>query len=497
MEQRPEYNENRPMADTPDDGVPIDEEPMELEQPRRAASAEFVVESQAGSQAMLREAMDPANQSLRDALRLSFRVLQVVIIVLVILFVFSGFQTVEEGQSGVMLRWGRILEIDGREALEPGLKFSKWPYPAGEFVLFEEKGRSVDLGSTFWPSIPPGVAFEQAVERASVNDMLRPGRDGSLISSDGDLAHIKLEGEYEIEDPVAFVNTVENRVAEPGALDADRLVELALQRAVVHTAAGMELQEIVELTEEDKALVQRRAQQLLDRTDSGMRLSWIDTPIDPTPPLPIRRAYSELQAQKVQVAERIEKARENAAQELIAVAGPAYREIIALIEQYEQALDLDDRDQAQQLQRAIDQRLESDETSGDVSRIISSARSYRSQIESSLGSEARRFRTLLPAYREHPELVVARQWTEAVTRVLTRDDVEIMYVPAGMGLVRLHLAGLDEVRQIRRDQMLEGKESEAMRDAFGEFQPMERASDLDRQFRGQPGRRLDRDQGRP
>ena len=62
---------------------PLETEPMAVEQPRRAASARFVVESEVGSAAALREAMDPANQSLADALHLSFRVLQVVIVVLV------------------------------------------------------------------------------------------------------------------------------------------------------------------------------------------------------------------------------------------------------------------------------------------------------------------------------------------------------------------------------------------------------------------------------
>ena len=57
-------------------GVPVEEEPAEEDAPRRAASAQFVVQSEVGSQALLREAMDPANQSLREALRLSFRVLQ-------------------------------------------------------------------------------------------------------------------------------------------------------------------------------------------------------------------------------------------------------------------------------------------------------------------------------------------------------------------------------------------------------------------------------------
>src|SRR5436190_5760703 len=76
--------------------VPYESEPMEVEDsdaPRRAASARLIVDSQVGSEAALREAMDPANQSLAEALRLSFKVLQVVILVLVALFLVSSCKT--------------------------------------------------------------------------------------------------------------------------------------------------------------------------------------------------------------------------------------------------------------------------------------------------------------------------------------------------------------------------------------------------------------------
>src|SRR5438034_10518924 len=83
--------------DVPSD-VPYETEaePMKVEAddlPRRAASARLVVDSQIGSEAALREAMDPANQSLADALRLSFKVLQAVILVLVVLFLVSSCKT--------------------------------------------------------------------------------------------------------------------------------------------------------------------------------------------------------------------------------------------------------------------------------------------------------------------------------------------------------------------------------------------------------------------
>ena len=85
----------------------------EMEAPRRAASARFIVDSEVGSDAAIRDAMDPANQSLADALRMSFRVLQAVILVLVVLFLASGLRTVDEGKTGVRTRWGRI-DADNR-----------------------------------------------------------------------------------------------------------------------------------------------------------------------------------------------------------------------------------------------------------------------------------------------------------------------------------------------------------------------------------------------
>ena len=69
--------------------------------PRREASAQFEVAATVAAEVAMRQAMDPANQSLGEALRLSYRLLQVAIVGLLITFLFSGFQTVQEGMSGV------------------------------------------------------------------------------------------------------------------------------------------------------------------------------------------------------------------------------------------------------------------------------------------------------------------------------------------------------------------------------------------------------------
>ena len=92
---------------------------------------------------VIEEPLDPANQSLADALRLSFRVLKIVMIFLVIIFLFSGVVIVDEREVVVLARFGRQVAV-----LKPGLRVAL-PYPIHEqiHVSTAQKRLSVD---TFW-----------------------------------------------------------------------------------------------------------------------------------------------------------------------------------------------------------------------------------------------------------------------------------------------------------------------------------------------------------
>src|SRR5690349_7558138 len=204
-----------PAEDSPGPaGVPYESEPLEIDDtdaPRRAASARLVVDSRIGSEAALREAMDPANQSLADALRLSFKVLQAVILVLFILFMVSSCKTVGEDFSGVFTRFGRIVPLGGEEILSPGMKWGRWPYPVGEFVLFKESNRVADVGYAFAPQTR-GKTMQQMLEGADAGNPLRPGREGegSLISVEGDLLHMRISARYAIDNPLLFLEHVDD-----------------------------------------------------------------------------------------------------------------------------------------------------------------------------------------------------------------------------------------------------------------------------------------------
>ena len=50
------------------------------------------------------EAMDAPNQSLADALRVSFRILKVVLIIVIVLYFGSGMQQLEQNERALVLR---------------------------------------------------------------------------------------------------------------------------------------------------------------------------------------------------------------------------------------------------------------------------------------------------------------------------------------------------------------------------------------------------------
>jgi membrane protease subunit HflK len=467
--------DNTPQPPRPGDDVPIEEglEPMEVEAvPRRAASARFVVEAEVGSAAALREAMDPANQSLADALRLSFRVLQVVIVVLIVLFMISGFRTVKAQESGVMLRFGGIVGVPGEQALEPGLRRNLLPYPAGEFVIFPVENLSIDLGDTYWPKIPENVTLERAIERANVKSVLKPGEVGTVVTSDGDLAHLKLRADYVIDDPVRYVETVK-------LSDARRVVELALERAVVRATASMTLQQLVEEPEDIAARIEDGAQGVLNSIGCGIRLTSVQMS-DTKPPFAIVKVYRDLQNAREEAREMVEKARQEADEQLIKAAGLNFAALSDQIDRYEEAVDLGDDAAAETRLTEINDFLDSGEARGDVLETIQKAKAYEYGVESTLGKQAQRFRAILPQYLAQPVLTARRLWVEARKAVMGRDDVEIIRVPVGLGTIDVTISGSEEIARLRQKERERRRERQSQLEAAGIIQPYQmRAQDFE------------------
>ena len=463
----------------------VAEESVEVEAPRREKSAEFELADGEGGGMV--DAMDPANQSLGDALRLSYRVLQFAILGLAVVFLFSGFQTVRENATGVRTLFGKIVGDGSDAAVGSGLQ-PFWPYPVGEIVTVPMK-RAVQVDRAFFPNLRRQtvegmreLSLEDATESAQATKPIRPGGDGSLVLRGGDLGHCRITAEYSIDDPVAFLTRFT-------AEDADEVVRMSLERAAVHVAASLTLTEFIDDREAASREMKELAQQTLRTIDSGIRLSTVSV-TDRIPPLAVRKSVQGVQAARERAKIAVEVARRESATILDDAAGAAaFEDIVALIGDYETAISLGDDAEADRVLDAIGARFDAGDIGGDAATTLTRARAYRSMIESGLGTFARRVDSLSASYRENPVQLVRQLWLDAYREVLDGPEVEVLSAPPGLGGLALRMKSSADIASSRRDSALDRRTQESLMDLdLGSFQLGSRQISIDK-----AGRRLQRD----
>ncbi|MDZ4829135.1 MAG: SPFH domain-containing protein [Phycisphaerae bacterium] len=464
MAERPT---DAPRGDSSDDvdnssGVPTDASDTSAafaEEPRREASARFDVKGEQSASAEMRDAMDPANQSLAEALRLSYRVLQVGILALVVTFLFSGFQSVREGATGVKTIFGRIVGDAGGEQLAPGLQ-PFWPYPIGELIVFDQKS-GVRLEEQFEPRRRENLATKEAQINAedSLRDMVA-GKDGFVLTADGDIAHVALNATYTVQDAVEFLERVSPDTAQKSGT-AQKIVRAALMRAMVLAAGQFTLRDFIDKTDPVTAAVRERAQEILDELHTGIVVADI-TFIDRSPPRFVEGKFREVQAKRAEAAAVVEHAKQEVAAILTGIAGEqAQRDLTELIRQYDAALVRGDQASADSVADAIGKRFEDDDVGGTVARVVQRAKAGEATVEASLIREISRLRGLAPAFEQNPRQLTRQLWLEALRTVMTGPEVEIVSAPRGIGAFDLRILSSQQVMQSRRQADLDRRKRAA------------------------------------
>ncbi len=144
-------------------------QPPQPPQPRRAGSMTLRESTTAEAEGGL----DPANQSLADALKVMMRLLQAGMVILAVLYVLSGLQSVKEGERAIRLLFGKKVD----ENLEPGVRWSA-PYPMGELVKVNRGYRELDLNKDFWIYVPEGAVDPSPDKQTPTHfAQARPGRE--------------------------------------------------------------------------------------------------------------------------------------------------------------------------------------------------------------------------------------------------------------------------------------------------------------------------------
>jgi len=383
---------------------------------------------------------DPANRSLSSALRISFVALQIVMVALIVMYFLSGWQQVPEQYRGLRLLFGRLQDA---EPLEAGGYFV-WPYPIGQFIKVRASQQTVELADEFWPQLSVAQKSRAFSELSpSEKFSLVPGKDGSVITSDHNLAHTSWKVQFRI------VDARQNQKTVPDLLN-ETLVRRAIERAVVLGSAETTLDEIIQSRDRLSSKVKAYAQEFLDRIECGIEIT--ATTYDAYPPVPAQASYESVNQAHVQAAQQKVDAERQASETLNAMAGPAYQQLRVLIGEYEQLLaeargDPTRTPAAQAKRQEIDDLLVSDAVGGKVATIIGTATSERGELVASFRSDLARFDAWIDRYEADPALAATLLWTESIIQI-SRHNLEWFSVAPGTRIIEI-LTNSDPARERR------------------------------------------------
>lgn len=431
------------------------------------------------------EAEDEASRSLADALRVSFRLLSLVMVLVLAAWTLTGLASVDSGENGIIYRFGHITGVAGE-----GLAYG-WPFPIGRIEKIDMRERRAVVDD-FWMHLTPEDQTKPLSDVSPYAQGLRPGWDGGLLTGDRSLLHMKLGIAYRVEDPVAYTRNVPDPYVTtiPGSNEkitvdpAEEFIRTAVCSAAIRAAAHRTADGLRRGEQEQfKTDVMHDAQRYLDELSTGLVIRTVDLEGNEWP-LRARPAYEDAQNASSE-AEQLVKSAESEAQDILAgAAGANYVRLVGrpwrlgqqrpddeteefdLIGQYsrlveaarraEQAGDSDERQQllaeAEEVLEMIDQVLQLGTTGGDASRILAEARAYKTQVVESVKSRARKFAELRPEFERDPDIMMQYLWAETRGEILSRSGVEKYIIPPGRQKAVLRIRRPPEIaREIERE----------------------------------------------
>lgn len=399
----------------------------------RSASVRFERKSDS-SLSNNRARMDAANQSLADALRITYGFLQFGMVILVVLFFFSGVQRINEGERGIKVFLGKPTQTN----IEPGAHITA-PYPIGEMIRVGEGAVEIPLGSDFMPT-RPGATSEQQLINASIdefnsNGRLNPASDSMILTADQNIAHAQFRVNYHRSNHRDFVENVLPQ-------NENEMVRLVVRRAVVHTMAETTIDDLLKTsTEAVESRIREAAQGSLDDVDAGITIDRVVL-VRKSPPMFLLDRFASVQSAAQAAGEEREKALLDRERMLNDVAGRGSGVLIEMINEYERLVELGEDEPSEELLAKIDTVMLGGEVewngeptfalvSGEVSEILQNAQAQASSRVSRAIADLEQFYAKQAQYEANPMLMIARDWASAMGEFLNKDFVSTMYLPEG------------------------------------------------------------------
>ena len=307
--------------------------------------------------------VDAGSQALAEALRSSFAIVKFVMILLVLLFLASGFFTVGPQERAIVLRFGKAQGEGEKALLLPGLHWS-FPYPIDEHIKVSIGGLQQVTSTVGWYAMTPEQILAGVEPPAGAT--LNPIADGYALTADVNIIHTRATLTYRITDPIRYVFSFVN---------ASNAVQNALDNALLSAASRFKVDDV--LTRDIAAYqeaVRRRAMHLVEKQDLGMLIE--QCVVQSVPPRQLKDAFASVLKAEVTRSKVLDEARS-----------------------YENQV--------------------TNKASADAESRINLAQSDRAHLVSDMAAQAERFQEILPQYQNHAALFVQQRLTETLGRVFT------------------------------------------------------------------------------
>ncbi len=354
------------------------------------------------------EDLDAAGKSLSEALGISFIILKVIMAVLILAFLASGFKTVNSDEQALVLRFGKIRGVGENRVLKQG-PYWIFPYPVDTMVKIPVEKKVDLLTRSFWyHQTKEDMLSESSIKKTRFLDTLDPVNDGYCITrseeqdetisgsdgSDYNIVHCKWQLTYQIDDPERFFTNIYVEDVEPGDIYFDVITEsitLLLQNlfedaivtaTVKYTINDVMYDKVAGLTDDVTELLQEK----LVTIESGIKVVRVQL-TDKTWPQQVDVAFQASHSASQESEQTISKARTYADNTVIGASGLAQEK-------------------------------------------IAEAQVYRTKVVASARANAEYLKQLLPEYRKHPELVVQEIYQDAMERIFANVD-EKFVIPKG------------------------------------------------------------------
>jgi len=374
-------------------------------------------------------AADPAQESLVRALRASFNILRILIVVLAVLYLLSGLFRVDPGQQGLVARLGKLRTTSG-EAGETPVFSQGWHWALPD--PFERKivvtGQAQELKVvTFMFRHPQSATAKDLSQIVMDSRELTPGVDGAMLTGDRNLSHGRWEVQYKIDNAALFVQNIGQT---PG--DFEPLLQRLTETAVVQEVAGRTIEEVTRTALDSvRQGVQARLQRALDDLDTGVQV--VQVVAYTIEPAAVRQAFMDVIRAENERLSLQQKAEEEASETLSRAAGDKYPGLLDQIGKYGEAqLVGAGEDELRQRLAEIDGLLNEAQRdgAGQVAVKLSEADAQANHINETLRSEYKEFSGYLEQRKSQPTIALLNLWIAMRNEILSNKQNEIVFVPA-------------------------------------------------------------------